>query len=198
LIEAKSASRSHLIIHFGTTKEGEASVLPSVDSFLDALGENVAADVQEQTRSFYRKVFLEVLRAEHGTLAAVMPAGRNVIPARLREGVPLLPRISMPDRVRELANKTDSESERRLEASGTMVVGMLLSDGITLFGSDGTVRAYNIFVKHPREKETGVRPLGGARTRTFNVMVGLVGTELTAAFMNSQDGRVEVKRSKSK
>jgi hypothetical protein len=196
LIEAKSASQSHLIIHFGTTKEGEGSVLPLLDVFLEALVENVSGDVQEQSGSFYRKIFLEVMRAEHGTLAAIMPARRNAIPSRFREGVTPSPPISIPDRVRELAKKADSESQIRLEASGTMVVGMLLSDGITLFGSDGTVRAYNIFVKHPRAKESGGRPLGGARTRTFNMMSGLVGTQLSAAFMHSQDGHIEVKRSK--
>lgn len=198
LIEVKSASQSHLIIHFGTTKEGEASALPLLAGFLEALVENVAVDVQEQTGSFYRRIFLEVLRAEHGTLAAIMPARRNVVPPRLREGVVLSPPISIPDRVRELAKKTDSESERRLEASGTVVVGMLLSDGITLFGSDGTVRAYNIFVKHPRAKESGGKPVGGARTRSFNIIAGLVGTQLSAAFMHSQDGHVDVKRSGEK
>lgn len=196
LIEVKSSSQSNLVIHFGATREGEASAMPGLTGFVTALTEHVSLEIQEQTISFFNKLLLEIVRAEHGTLAVVMPGKRNAIPLRLREGIMLSPKISIPDRVRDLVGKADSESEMRLRACGTMVSGMLLSDGITLFGSDGCVRAYNIFVKHPRASQSTARPLGGARTRTFNVLSSLVGKELTATFMLSQDGHVEVKGGK--
>jgi len=194
LIELKSSSQSNLLIHFGATKEGEISAAPLIDGFIEALTDDVPTDIQELTASFYRKVLIEVLRAEHGTLAAVLRGRRKAIPSRFREGVPLALPVSIPDRIRELALKTDSESQIRLEACGTMIVGMLLSDGITLFGSDGTVRAYNIFIKHPRAKGASGTPSGGARSRTFDIMASVVGTTLTAAFMHSQDGHVEFRR----
>ena len=52
---------------------------------------------------------------------------------------------------------------------------MLLSDGITLFGSDCTYRAYNVFIKHPQGSQNVA---GGARTRTFKVMSCLIGEVL--------------------
>ena len=188
VIQVSGFSRSSLLVHFGAAKDVEVSPLPKLGDFVDCIVRDVSLDVQEQTASFFLAVFSGVLRAGHGTLAAVMPGRKRALPTAFRDGITISPRISVPAKIKDMLAKLDCNSNAKLQASSALITGMLLSDGITLFGSDGTVWAYNIFVKHPRGSE-GV--VGGARTRTFKVMRGLVGTDLVGALIQSQDGRVD-------
>jgi hypothetical protein len=149
--------------------------------------------VQEQALGFYERLFIKVLQAGHGTLAAVMPSTRRVLPQTLRDGIQLGQPIAIAQYIEDVVAKGDSESNTRLNAIGALISGMLLSDGITLFASDGSVRAFNTFIKHPRRQaEHGAR-FGGARRRTFDLPCTMIDTSLTGVFMQSQDGRVEYK-----
>lgn len=193
VIRVSGFSHSSLLVHFGATKQGatkqiDVSPLPKLNRFVDCIVRDVSDEMREQVSSFFTNVFSGVLRAGHGTLAAVMPKSKRTVPKAFQDGTPLSPRISIPARVKEMLIKSDCTSNARLQASSALITGMLLSDGITLFRSDGTVWAYNIFIKHPRGLDSVV---GGARTRTFRVMRNLVGADLVAAFIQSQDGRVD-------
>jgi len=190
VIQVNGFSRSSLLVHFGATKDVEVSPTPKLVEFTDCLTEDVPAEVQEQVATFYQTVFLGVLRAGHGTLAAVVPGKKRAMPKEFRDGVILSPAISVVRKIQEVLTKSDCGSNAKLQASAALITGMLLSDGITVFGSDGTVRAYNVFVKHPKTSPSAV---GGARTRTFNVMCGLIDDVLVGALIQSQDGRVEFK-----
>jgi len=188
VIQVSGFSRSSLLVHFGATKDIEVSPLPKLTDFVECIVKHVTEDIQEQVASFYMNVFSGVLRASHGTLAAVMPSSRRSVPKTFRDGTTISPRISVVEKVKKILDKPDCNSNARLQASSALITGMLLSDGITLFGSDGTVWAYNVFVKHPRGSASAV---GGARTRTFKVMCELVGTDLIGVLIQSQDGRVD-------
>jgi hypothetical protein len=187
VIQVSWVSESSLLVHFGATKEVEVSPLPKLRDFIDCLVRNVPGEVQEQVEAFYEKVLSGVLRASHGTLAAVVPARRRKLPKVFRDGTLLSPLISVAAKIAEAVTRSDCNSNAKLESCAALITGMLLSDGITVFGSDGTVRAFNVFVKHPRGSEG---TLGGARTRTFKVLGGLVGIDLAGVLMQSQDGRV--------
>jgi hypothetical protein len=151
---------------------------------------DVPSDFQEQVGSFFRNVFSGVFRASHGTLAAIISARKRAIPKSFRDGIALSPPISAAAKIHDVLTKSDCNSNTRLQACAALITGMLLSDGITLFGSDGTVLAYNVFLKHP-EKTASVT--GGARMRTFNALADRVGQDLLGAFIQSQDGRVQFK-----
>jgi len=76
-----------------------------------------------------------------------------------------------------------SRSEgKRLDARARC---MLSVDGITLLGSDGSVRGYHAFFRHAAP--TG-QLIGGARRRTFDALAAEVGPALIGAFYRSQDG----------
>lgn len=191
VVQVKGFSHSSLLVHFGATKDIEVSPLPKLNSFVGCMIRDVPEDIQEQVGAFYRTVFAGVLRAGHGTLAAVIPGKSRNLPKKFRDGIILAPQISVPDKIREVLTKADCASNAKIQASTALITGMLLSDGITVFGSNGTVRAYNVFVKHPRKFESVV---GGARTRTFKMMCGLVGKDLVGVLSQSQDGRVDFYR----
>ena len=189
VIQVNGVSQSSLLVYFGATIESDVSPIPVLNEWITSLVADVAADIQEQTASFYKNVFSGVLRAGHGTLAAVMHGENEKVPQSFRgDGIILAPPISVASKIEEVRSTRDCNSNAKLQACAALITGMLLSDGITLFGSDGTVRAYNVFIRHPK----GVGNVtGGARMRTFKVMSGLVGRDLLGAFIQSQDGRVD-------
>ncbi len=182
VIQVKGVSQSSLVVHFGATTETQVSPVPILNQLTDCLTSDVPTEIQEQVGSFYRTIFSGVFRAGHGTLAAVISSTKRSIPKAFRDGIPLSPPISVTSKVQDLLGKTDCGSNTQLQACAALITGMLLSDGITLFGSDGAVRAYNVFIKHPRET-TGAT--GGARMRTFNVLASRVRRDLVGAFIQS-------------
>ena len=74
-----------------------------------------------------------------------------------------------------------------LTNKGSLLKGMLNSDGIILFDDNGRLLGYNCFVKV--KHDAGV--IGGARRRAFAALSGKIGKGLSAAFMQSQDGWTE-------
>jgi hypothetical protein len=118
----------------------------------------------------------------------VVPASGRSLPALFRDGIQLNKPVSTSDSIRELLKSDSAAACTRLQSKAELILGMLLSDGITAFASDGSVKAYNIFIKHPRNNLASIH--GGARRRTFDVLSSKVGAQLTFAFMQSQDGAI--------
>ncbi len=191
VIELRGCSGSSLVVHFGAARTEEISPLPALNRFISLLVQDVAADVQEPTATFYRNVVTVVAHAGHGTLAAVVSGKRRALPRQFTDAIRLEPIIYVAQKVSEVLLTGDCQSNTQLLAYNALITGMLLSDGITVFGSDGTVRAYNVFVTHPHRR-SGEAIAGGARHRTFAVLSSLVKNgKLMGALIQSQDGRTD-------
>jgi hypothetical protein len=190
VIEVRGVSQSSLLVHFGAGRETDASPAPTIDRFVGTIVDEMPAAIQEQALMFYRGIVTDVLHSGHGALAAVIGKKRKALPKQFSDAIILTPPISVCDKISDLLAKAESQRNMQLQACSSLITGMLLSDGITVFGSDGTVRAYNVFVKHPKTKSAEASA-GGARHRTFQVLSNMVGKELRSAYMQSQDGRVD-------
>jgi len=59
---------------------------------------------------------------------------------------------------------------QRIQANEALLAGMLNSDGVVVFGTNGTVSRYRIFLKPRRAGERGASHKGGGRRRTFELM----------------------------
>jgi hypothetical protein len=190
VIELKGVSQSDLLIHFGALRATDVSPFPAIINFVDTIVRDVPAAIREQAASFYRSIMTDVLHAGHGTLGAVVEAAGGKLPKQFGDAIVLAPPISVASKISDLLSKTDAQSNTCLRACGSLITGMMLSDGITVFATNGSVRAYNVFVKHPEEQE--VAGHGGARERTFHTLSEMTGRALYSAFMQSQDGHARV------
>lgn len=191
-IEILGGRGNSLRIHFGAVEAPEEDPVEVTRKFCVSVARNVPSGLQEQLQNFYRRLLAGVLRSGHGCLAAVLNRRKAEIPRKLRDGVILKPAVDVAAKVSSLLKGTDCESDTRLRAAAALIRGMLLSDGITVFGSDGSVRAYNVFVRMVREKSGGQSAkLGGARRRAFEILCSWVGGHLVSAFFLSQDGHAE-------
>ena len=165
--------------------------LPTVA--MDELALGLTADLDEPaqglTRDFFRRVLFEAMQSSHGTLVAVLPKGRPDC-SSFMDGVLLREPLDMVARVMRHHGAPDVEAASAVSSVAQLLRGMMATDGITVMRSDGFVLGYNVFIRHP--ETLGREPLrvGGARRRTYEVLCGWVGRELTTAFFRSQDGAI--------
>ena len=192
LIEIKGVQNEPLMISFGGREETNKSPIENQFEFIKTIVKNVDTSIQEQTSNFYKKVFYEILKVGHGTLACAINGNKKTIPKRLKDGIILKERINIPEIIKELLEKDDLQANSKLNGFFTIIIGMMESDGITVFTDNGEVAAYNVFVKHP-DSIAKTNTSGGARSRTFLALCKLIGNGLESAYIQSQDGKIETK-----
>ena len=90
------------------------------------------------------------------------------------------------------SNSTDGLAD--LQAAESLLRGMINSDGIVLFGTDGTVLAYHVFVKPKDDEAMKLPDIGGGRRRTFELMKLRLPSIFKAVFFRSQDGATGCER----
>jgi hypothetical protein len=190
IIEVRGVTADSLLISFGSQHDSTKSPTENLSKFVDKIILNVPEALKEASKNFFVKLFLEVLQKGHGTLACVINGNRNEIPKRLEDGIKLSQKINIPKMIAELIDKGDLKANSILEGQFSLIVGMMQSDGITVFTDRGEVAAYNVFVKHPEKFLKGIT-IGGARSRTFLTLSNLIGNGLQSAYIQSQDGKIE-------
>lgn len=138
---------------------------------------------------YIARVLSTAIRDCHGTLIAVIPSRLKIPPKQLADSVLLDPPLHLYERFqRHIDEGKTAASVSRLQTASELMSGFISSDGITIFNDAGYIIGYRAFVSNA----TGGKPAdGGARSRAFETMRALVGSELTAAFFRSQDGRTD-------
>ena len=135
------------------------------------------------------RILSSAIKNCHGTLIAVIPESTVVLPESLADSVQLDPPFHLYDRFQKhIEEGKTAASVSRLQAASELVSGFISSDGITVFNEAGYALGYRAFI----HSDNGGKPAtGGARSRAYESMKALVGTDLTAAFFRSQDGRTD-------
>ncbi len=192
IIEVKGVKADSLIISFGSQEDAKKSPTETQYTFIETIITNVDEVLKEATRNFFKKLFLEVLQKGHGTLACVVSSTKKEMPKRLQDGIILKSKIDIPSTIKEVLDKNDLQANSILEGQYSLISGMMKSDGITVFKNNGEVAGYNIFIKHP-EKLLKTSTSGGARSRTFLTLSEMIGKGIEAAYIQSQDGKIEQK-----
>jgi len=160
--------------------------------FLDKLVAAVTKMTPEQDRealvSFLSKLLFETLRRSHGCIICV--TNMNIPPKFLSDdGVILEEPIDFGTLIADLKKGRITASS--LESKGSLLQGMLNSDGIVLFDNRGRLLGYNCFVKVSQKDAI----IGGARKRAFTALESKISKGLCAVFMQSQDGWSEYRGS---
>ncbi len=192
-VEIIGACKNSLRIHYGEIEESREDPLLVAKDFCSSIVLAVPDKLKDQVRDFYWRLFSGVIRSGHGCLAAVMKPKSRVLPQQLRDGVPIAPPLDVAAKVSSLLSVHSCEGDTKLRAAAALIRGMLSTDGVTLFRADGSVCAYNVFVKASKQESTVATTFGGARRRAFKALSAWVGRDLSSAFFLSQDGHAEYK-----
>lgn len=180
-----------LIINFGINPAGDLSFLDNKTDFIKLIINGVNNIYKDQTENFFSRVFNDVLQKSHGILAVVIDHKKKEVPKFLSDGIKLTEKIDTQSYISQLITKNDLTSSFSLEGCASLISGMLLSDGITVFDTQGNIRAYNVFIKFPRRNIKEIS--GGARERTFEYLCTKINNGIIAAFFQSQDGKTKFK-----
>ncbi|HEX4133732.1 MAG TPA: hypothetical protein VHY84_03845 [Bryobacteraceae bacterium] len=191
-VELKGVNGGALVVSFGAARVSAISPVEAQAALVSSIVADVANEVKEQTAAFYDSILSRVVKAGHGTLAVVVKHTKRSQLKIFSDCITLDPPVSATLPIMELLKSNSCYANTLLQSKSALISGMLLSDGITAFASDGSVRAYKIFIKHTKSKTNPNS--GGARRRTFDILQSRVGRDLTCAFMQSQDGATDYKK----
>ncbi len=161
-----------------------------VQEFIGAVTRSVPEALRPQLEAFYYRIGVELLTGDHGTLCAVLAPGTTQ-PAFLSDGIWFKEPVDIRTWIHRDETGATSEGARALIAHAQLIRRMMVMDGITVFGPDGTVRAYRCFIREPHAKIAPAYVLGGARRRAFDLLRSQLGSSLIGALYRSQDGAAE-------
>lgn len=188
IVELRGASGSMRYVYLSGARSDAPPRPVLLRGLLSAIVRDVPEALAADTWTFYRRVFIDAMRTDHGSLVAVLPAGVE-IPASFADGLHLEAPIDVARTIERYLGVRAETERARVQAQARLVASMLNVDGITLLRSDGAILGYNVFVRHSGDAPAS--PEGGARRRTFVHLASQVGTTLAAAFYRSQDGHME-------
>ncbi len=189
-VEVRASNGQFHHVFLDHRKEDAPPPLQYLDRLAMAIVAKCAPELQEALASFLKKLLFTAMRESHGCLIAVTNMTR---PPKFigNDCVTLESPLDFGSLVSQL--KKDEIDATLLTNKGSLLKGMLNSDGIILFDDRGRLLGYNCFVKVKHDE--GV--IGGARRRAFAALGAKVGSGLSAAFMQSQDGWTEYKDTNS-
>lgn len=185
-----SGSKSEpLTVNFGINPTGDLSFIKNQIDLIYSILTNLKAVNKDPSVNFLNRVLTSVLQKSHGILIAVIDSKKKVVPKFLSDGITKIEKISIEKYVEDLLNTKTLSANYSIEGCASIISGMLLSDGITIFDNSGSIRAYNVFVKIP--KKENIKTSGGARERTFEFLCSKINKGIISAFMQSQDGKTK-------
>jgi hypothetical protein len=190
-IQVSGAHGNSLRIHFGAVEEPRDDPVKVIKRFCASVVRGVPIEVREPVSNFYSRLLSAVLRSGHGCLVAVLSRKKAGVSQLLKDGVVINPALDVASKVSSLLRYKSCEYDTTLRAAAALIRGMLISDGITVFGPDGSVRVYNVFVKIPKRLDAIAGKPGGARRRAFEFLCSRVGRELKGSLIISQDGHAD-------
>lgn len=193
-VEIVNSVGARLEISLTTATPSKRAMSGQIMEFAQVACVDVPAEEQEQAAGYLTRVLIEVLRASHGALLAVAPAGQALEPEKFSDGVIFTEPIPLVKHMLAATKEQSTAADSLLRSHESLLRGMIMSDGVTILATDGAILGFRVFVQTVAEKksEQKRKPTGGARERAFEVLRGYLGAPLKAALYRSQDGRTEV------
>lgn len=201
-------NRGHLSVELLNTNHDSFSIsltsaVPSesqLPHYIKALAEAATESIDQGERARFQ-AYLEsqlgrILQHCHGTLIAVVESpGHGRGPEEMLDGVWLAPHVDLLALHRTAVASATADSLADLQAAEALLSGMISRDGVVVLSTDGTVRAYRVFLAPTAEEKQQIPDRGGGRRRTFALMqLRTRAGQLRAAFFRSQDGTCDCER----
>lgn len=193
-VEIINSAGGRLEISLTTAAPSVRSMSGQILEFSHAACCDVPENSRDQAAGYLTRVLTEFLRGSHGTLLAAAPCAKALDSKRFYDGIILKEPISLIQTMLTAVKENTAADASLLRSQESLLRGMIGSDGVTILGTDGSIRAFRVFVHRSSTKPKSAKTStsGGARSRAFDVLSGYVGKTLQAALFRSQDGRTEV------
>lgn len=193
-VEIINGQGSCLEFSLTTSTPSTRALSGQIVEFTQAACKDIVARDRGNAVEYLSQLLSDFLRSSHGALMAVAPSGQALGPPKFSQGVifdhpiPLIPLM--------LAAKKEktASADSILRSHESLLLGMIQSDGVTILGTNGTIKAFRVFVHSTRRRRraSSEASSGGARSIAYSVLCESMGDPLMAALIRSQDGRTEV------
>jgi hypothetical protein len=195
VVELLNTKKETFTATFTAAEATTSQLAGHVVDFALVVSSSLTADLQERFAAYLARALLNLLQHCHGTLLAahVTPENREA-PEPLSDGVWLTIPLDLAGAYRDAVGSSDAESLAVLQAYESLLSGMIASDGVVVFGTNGTLLGYRVFLKPTEEEKKSLPDRGGGRRRTYALMEQRLGEQLKAALFRSQDGDTECKK----
>jgi len=190
VVDLRSSTNKRFTATLKTTPAGPSPLERHVEAFCKAACANVKD--APTFEPYLRRLLTNILQECHGTLLAVIQSPRSgKLPSTLKAGVWPSPAVALADLHATARSARSFDALAELTAAETLVRGMVSSDGVVVFGSDGTVQAYHVYLKPTPKERSKLSEKGGGRRRTYQLMRSRLKSTFKAVLFRSQDGDTE-------
>jgi len=192
IVELRNAKGETFTAIFTSAVASGSNLATEVKKFVSATVSLLSQERRERFEPYLVRILLDILQHSHGTLlAAHVPLENGQLPDTLKDGVWLNKSIDIADVYHTALDTNDAQSLASLQAIETLLTGMIASDGIVVFGTDGTLLGYRVFLKPTEEESRNLPHKGGGRRRSYALLEQRLEANLRAALFRSQDGDIE-------
>ncbi|MCP9886459.1 hypothetical protein KBY96_00695 [Cyanobium sp. ATX 6A2] len=198
VVELRNSKNETLTTLFTSAPAAESPFAHQVSTFAEAAASALSGPKVDRFQQYLSRLLTDLLQHCHGTLLMVhaVPQGDQA-PEQLSSGVWLKNSVDMYSAYVSALDAQDASSLARLAACEALLGGMIGSDGVVIFGDNGSVLGYRIFLKPTDDEKKSLPEEGGGRRRTYALMKSRIGEQVKATFFRSQDGHTECEKVKS-
>ncbi len=195
VVELRNSKSGSLTASFTSAPAAESAFGQQVSKFVDTAASALNGPHVQGFRQYLSRLVTDLLQHCHGTLLMVhvVPEGEQA-PEQLSGGVWLTKAIDLFNAYVSAVNANDAISLAALSACEALLGGMIGSDGVVVFASNGSVLGYRIFLKPTDDEKKALPEEGGGRRRTYALIKSRLGKHVKAAFVRSQDGHTECEK----
>jgi len=191
-VEVSGARGNRRCIHFSAVREDSPSPKDAIDKLAKSITLHVNNKYRSNTYRFVYKTLSNIFQQPHGALVVVLKRRCRKLPQSISDAVSLAKPILLVNRVSDFLTLKDNEAMIKLQATTSILAGMIHSDGIVVFRSDGAILGYRAFLNNSSHKSIAHENSGGARRRTYEALKKLVDKQnIMGVFFRSQDGYAE-------
>lgn len=193
-VEIVNSTGTRLEISLTTATPSKQALSGQIAAFASSACIDVVTDERDQAAGYLTRILSDFLRLSHGALIAVAPAGTPIDRSQFPDGVVFEPPIPLVKIMLDAVKEQSASADAQLRSHESLLRGMIMTDGITILGTDGSIKGFRVFVQ-PLAAEAGesrTGGAGGARSRAFGFLKGIIGKPLVSALFRSQDGRTEI------
>jgi len=192
-VELRSATGAHFVAALTTASAKESTLENHVETFVAAA--TSAIHDCEDFRAYLQRLLTDILQRCHGTLLGVVTGQHADEDPMFADGIWPSPRIALAELRSTAVKNGTADGLADLVAAEALLRGMINSDGLVLFGDDGSILAFRIFLKPKDDEATKLPDSGGGRRRTYELMKLRLNAIFKVVFFRSQDGETACERS---
>jgi hypothetical protein len=198
VVELRNSKNETLTASFTSAPAAESPFAQQVSTFAETAASALRGPQVHRFQQYLSRLLTDLLQHCHGTLLMVhsIPQGDQA-PEQLSSGVWLKKSVDLFNAYVSALDAQDASSLARLSACEVLLGGMIGSDGVVVFGDNGSVLGYRIFLKPTDDEKKALPEEGGGRRRTYALMQSRLGEQVKATFFRSQDGHTECDRVQS-